>query len=57
MLKLLSIIVLLAPTAAPSTPDQPHGPPAGYRQVSLNGQNFTIPDNFEVELIAGPPQL
>ncbi|MCA9097027.1 MAG: HEAT repeat domain-containing protein, partial [Planctomycetaceae bacterium] len=55
MLKFLSLVILLTPAAAPSTPDHTHGVPPGYQQVSLNGQTFTIPDNMEVELIAGPP--
>lgn len=55
MLKLLSLLLLLAPTAVPSTPEHTHGVPAGYQQVTLNGQTFTIPEDLEIELVAGPP--
>src|SRR4051794_26091518 len=30
-------------------------PAAGRREVRLNGHAFTLPEGFEVELVAGPP--
>jgi putative membrane-bound dehydrogenase-like protein len=52
MLRLLLALVALAfasrlPAADPPSP--------GTHQVKLNGQTFTLPVGFEIELIAGPP--
>src|SRR5262249_3487550 len=30
-------------------------PSAPVREVKLNGHTFTLPDGFEIELVAGPP--
>jgi len=55
MFKLFSLLSLLLIAAAPSETGHTHGVPAGYHQVSLNGQNFTLPQEFEVELVAAAP--
>ena len=36
--------------------EKPTAPPkAAVHTVQLNGHNFTLPDGFEIELVAGPP--
>jgi putative membrane-bound dehydrogenase-like protein len=32
-----------------------YSPPAGHREVRLNGHTFTVPAGFDIELVAGPP--
>src|SRR5262245_40598670 len=46
-LALLSLIL-----AAGSLHAQP-----GTHQVKLNGHTFTLPEGFDIELVAGPPQV
>lgn len=45
--------ILLAPTESPRAAV----PPSNVVKVALNGHNFTLPAGFEIELIAGPPQV
>ncbi len=45
--------ILLAPTESPRAAE----PPSNVVKVALNGHNFTLPAGFEIELIAGPPQV
>ena len=45
--------ILLAPTESPRAAE----PPSNVVNVALNGHNFTLPAGFEIELIAGPPQV
>lgn len=55
MLNSCCLLTLLLTSALPSAPDHTHAIPAGYQQVELNGQKFTLPDNLQVELIASSP--
>ena len=43
----LAVFVCLALAAEPAA--------AGTHQVRLNGHTFTLPEGFEIELVAGPP--
>ncbi len=49
LLTCLPVIVVLA------VPALAEGPPPGMHEVRLNGHVFTLPDGFEIELVAGPP--
>ena len=44
---------LLSPTESSRAAE----PPGGVVKVALNGHNFTLPAGFEIELVAGPPQV
>src|SRR4051812_34921254 len=52
MKRLVPAAVLLSALAAPGRAAA--GPPPGTHEVRLNGQVFTLPEGFEVELAAGP---
>jgi putative membrane-bound dehydrogenase-like protein len=52
-LSLLVAALLGALTLSASTPSTP--PKSGTREVRLNGHTFTLPEGFEIELVAGPP--
>ena len=48
--------VLLASAAAwLASAGQTPPPSTGRHELQLNGHTFTLPDGFEIELVAGPP--
>src|SRR5437016_3154948 len=44
------VFLVLAVGATAQSTSSPSGKP-----IRLNGHNFTLPDGFEIELVAGPP--
>src|SRR5947209_3634580 len=51
-MKRLALIMVV--TVAAAAPAAEKAAPKTH-QVSLNGHTFTLPEGFEVELVAGPP--
>jgi putative membrane-bound dehydrogenase-like protein len=56
-MKKLTLALLLLPLAAVGLAGDKTRPAAAVHQVTLNGQTFTLPAGFEIELVAGPPQV
>src|SRR2546423_13032792 len=50
----LAGIVLCLTSSLVFVAERPAAPPA-MNSVKLNGQTFTLPAGFEIELVAGPP--
>jgi putative membrane-bound dehydrogenase-like protein len=51
----LPLALALALASVASAQEQP--PPTGFQNVTLNGQTFTLPDGFTIELAAKSPQV
>jgi putative membrane-bound dehydrogenase-like protein len=46
-----ALLVFLLPLVLAAEPS----PPPGRKSIALTGHNFTVPEGFELELVAGPP--